>query len=270
MNHSIYFEQLEEKVILGKPLGRSVFHDSRSKQYAFDTTGLEVNSVKHMRRIPVLDQGSLGSCTGNATVGALGTVPFNDTLTADQRALLTEETAVTLYSDATRIDNISGTYPPTDTGSNGVSVAKAAQRRGFISGYQHTFSLQNALKALQVTPVIVGVTWYEGFDNVAPNGLVKVSGAARGGHEFVVDEVDASAKLVGATNSWGTSWGLSGRFYFSWDDFGRLLSEKGDVTVFVPVTKPAPVPTPVPPPKPSSPDADLNAAMKIWQTIKSF
>lgn len=39
------------------PLGRNVNHDPRSRAYVFDTTGITVQSVKHARRIPVLDQG---------------------------------------------------------------------------------------------------------------------------------------------------------------------------------------------------------------------
>jgi hypothetical protein len=35
------------------------------------------------RRIPVLDQGDLGSCTGNAATGVLGSEPFYGTLPGD-------------------------------------------------------------------------------------------------------------------------------------------------------------------------------------------
>src|SRR5262245_50700699 len=60
-------------------LRRHVHHDSESRRYAFDTAGLTLVSTKHQRRIPVLDQGQLGSCTGNAGVGCLGTDPYYGT-----------------------------------------------------------------------------------------------------------------------------------------------------------------------------------------------
>ncbi|HEY7938869.1 MAG TPA: hypothetical protein VID05_03495, partial [Acidimicrobiales bacterium] len=55
----------------------------------------------------------------------------------------------------------------------------------------------------------------------------------RGGHEFELVGFDAEARTVHAVNSWGTHWGLHGRFTFSWDDLERLLSkaEQGDATV---------------------------------------
>ena len=160
---------------------------------------------------------------------------------------------MTLYEAATRLDSIRGAYPPDDTGSTGLAVAKAAKNAGLISGYKHATSITAALSALQTGPVITGVNWYEGFDEPDASGRVSIAGSVRGGHEFVVDGYDADAGLVYAHNSWGTSWGLAGRFCFSVDDWTRLLSEDGDVTQFVPVTQPAPTPTPTPtPPAPSS------------------
>lgn len=275
MARSILVSYLDEFVVAAKRLGRHVEHDSDSWLYEFDTSPISgVKSVKHERLVPVFDQGNVGSCTGNAAAGALGTAPFDPSTSSLSlsNAVADEQVALALYSGATANDGISGTYPPNDTGSTGVAVAKAAQKAGYIAGYQHTFTLTTALKALQVTPVIAGVGWVEGFDNPNAHGLVKLTGQERGGHEFVIDEVDAENFLVGATNSWGTSYGVNGRFYFSWDTFGQLLANKGDVTVFVPVTSPAPTPkpTPVPTPAPADLDKAFWTQAQTWAKAKGL
>jgi hypothetical protein len=241
-------------------LGRHVNHDPRSKQFAFDGSNVALKTVRHPRYIPVLDQADLGSCTGEAGTGWLGTgvmwtlLPPNLLSPTDET--LDQAFAVQLYSDATKADPYDGTYPPTDTGSDGLSVAKVLKARGLVSGYTHTFSLDDALSALSTQAVMVGVNWYESMFDPDSNGLVTISpkSPVAGGHEFVVDEINVEQKVVGATNSWGTGWGVNGRFYLSFDTLGRLLSEDGDCTVPVPVNKPAPVPAPpVPGPVPPTP-----------------
>ena len=48
------------------PLGRHINHDPESRRYAYPETDRVLQSVRWPRRTPVLDQGNLGSCTGNA------------------------------------------------------------------------------------------------------------------------------------------------------------------------------------------------------------
>ncbi|MEU1800910.1 C1 family peptidase [Streptomyces sp. NPDC019937] len=260
----------------GGRLGRHVEHDPRSRAYALseDLLPSTYTSATHTVRIPVLDQGDLGSCTGNAAEALVGSDPLYAAIPTTVTARPTgdagadERQAVALYSAATRLDQIRGQYPPTDTGSTGLAVAKAAQRAGLISGYQHALSLDAALKALTAAPLIVGVSWYEGFDSPDAKGLVKVSGSVRGGHEFLLYGIDAENKVVLARNSWGTSWGRDGCFSFSFDDFGRLLEEDGDATLFVPLSSPAPTPTPTP--TPTDVDAQLLAAFQTWCTAKGI
>ncbi|HTI26200.1 MAG TPA: hypothetical protein VL652_34745 [Kutzneria sp.] len=246
-------------------LARHIRHDSQSRRYGFPTAGLSIVNAKHTRGIPVLDQGQLGSCTGNAGIGCLGTEPFYETYTPVSRYPLTEAGAVQLYSDATSADDYPGQYPPDDTGSDGLTIAKMLKAAGEISGYQHTFSLGGALKALGQTPVIVGVAWHQDMFDPDPDGRLRITGPVVGGHEFVVDEVDADAGRVWLTNSWGAGWGIQGRAYLTFADFGALLADQGDVTIFTPLTQPAPQPTPAPvPPAPADPDAALAAVARPW------
>lgn len=220
-----------------------------------------------------MDQGRVGSCTGNAAQACCGSTLFLSNIPLDTSArpilgdpLKNQVQALALYSTATTLDSFYGSYPPTDTGSTGLAVAKAAKQAGLISGYLHTFTLDDCLKALCKSTVLIGVNWYTGFDVPAPDGRVRVKGVVRGGHEFLLYGIDAEKKVVKARNSWGTGWGNKGSFYFSFDDLGRLLSEQGDCTVFVPLTSAPPVPSE----EKQDPDKVLAAAIEVWKKAKGL
>lgn len=249
---NIYVRPIEEVKVPGKPLGRHVRHDSRSLAYAAPESDLgSLTSVEHNVLIPVLDQGELGSCTGNAGTYALGSDPFNATIQGFH-LVLNEDFAVKLYSQTTTYDSDPDNYPPTDTGSDGLSVGKALKADGYVSGYTHALSLNALLTALQSTPVIIGINWYSSMDEPDGNGLVTITDDAyvRGGHEVCVVGMDTDKQLVKIINSWGTSFGIDGYFWMSYDTLERLLGEDGDCTVFTPINVPAPIPTPVPTPTP--------------------
>lgn len=257
----------------GGRLGRHVEHDERSKAYALSEDLLgSYTSATHTVNAPALDQGDKGACTGFGTEACSSADPFYAAIPTTVAARPTGDVdtdnkqGLALYSAATKLDNIRGSWPPDDTGSTGLAAAKAAQKAGLISGYQHALSLDTALKGLSALPCITGVNWYAGFDNPDSKGRVKISGSVRGGHEFCVYGIDAPNKLVWARNSWGPDWGLGGCFCFSFDDWGRLLDEQGDATFFVPLSSPAPTPTPTP--------ADVDMAMALaarnWLTSKGL
>ena len=229
---------IEESKKTSKRLGRHVEHDPRSRNYATSFKSFKLKTTVFKINIPVLDQGSVGSCTGNAALACIGSSPFYSTLPKtnamypNQNAAYDERIAVNIYKAATKVDDVYGVYPPDDTGSTGLAVAKVFKRAGLISSYQHAFSLEQALLAISNGPVITGVNWYEGFDYPDMNGRVSIDGEVRGGHEFLLYGLDVRNQLVLARNSWGKSWGNKGNFSFSWDDFERLLDEYGDVTIF--------------------------------------
>ena len=234
-------------------LGRHVRHDSRSLRFRVDAEEIaSLSSVAHETHIPTLDQGQLGSCTGNASTKAIGTgilwtEPVQHVLSETDEGL-DEKYAVAVYSAATRLDNYSGTYPPTDTGSDGLSVAKVLQSAGLISGYQWATSLEALLTALARQPVIVGTEWTGDMFSPSSDGQLHITGSVEGGHEYCLDELDVDNKRVWIHNSWGETWGLNGRAWLTWDDMEELLHRQGDCTVFTPATEPAPQPGPAPEP----------------------
>jgi len=47
---------------------------------------------------------------------------------------------------------------------------KAAVKAGYIAGYAHTFSLNQLLGSLVLAPGILGINWYDSFDDPASDG----------------------------------------------------------------------------------------------------
>lgn len=275
--HTLNVQHLPEAVGPFR-LGRHVEHDPRSLAYAHGVLPKSaIKSVEWTRRIPILDQGQLGSCTGNAGTGVLGTDSAVRTasttvtittagadashglFTAGEHTL-DEDFAVALYSLATILDGVSGKYPPTDTGSTGLGVAKALKALGLASGYTHAFSIAALNSALQTGPVLIGIEWLQSMFDTATDGriLVDKTSPIAGGHELELSKYDAVAGEYWVPNSWKTSWGAKGWGYLTTADLSWLLSQQGDVTV------PAFVSAPQPEPTPEDPDLALAVAMRKW------
>ena len=219
----------------GGPLGRNVNHDPRSWNYRVPRTATAIRSVTHYRRVPVYDQGNLGSCVAHALKGTLSTRPFGHRFTSERLIIAT-------YSQLTAMDDIPGTYPPDDTGSDGLSAAKLAAGKGWCQPtYQHAMGIDDAVDALMRAPVLTGTDWYESMDRPDSDGLVGIGGQIRGGHEYSVvgyrrrgTTPNYDEDLILCVNSWGSSWGRRGRFYLTVATWARLLDQQGDVTVLNP------------------------------------
>lgn len=206
-------------------LGRLLEHDPRSRAFPARTATALVSRT-HRHWGPVLDQGDLGSCTGNALTQARNTTPLRA-----GRPLLTEADAVTVYGRATALDAFPGTYPPEDTGSSGLAVCKAGAQLGWIRTYRHAFGLDAALAALVLAPVLIGINFYDGMFDPDPAGFIAPSGGLAGGHEMVLTRIYVPGRWVLGFNSWGPAWGDLGRFRMTFAVLGRLLAEDGDCTV---------------------------------------
>jgi hypothetical protein len=210
-------------------LGRHIEHDERSKNYTIKQLAPAPKNVEYQRHCAPFDQGTLGSCTGNAMAGVLMTSPF-----WKPGRLLVESDAVRLYSEATLLDNIQGNYPPDDTGSTGLAVAKAAQREGWIPGYEHAFGLDQLLHGLSQRPGLLGLNWYTSFDTPLNTGECPLTpnASVRGGHEVEMFKLDVKKKQVWCYQSWGPAWGglRNGTFWLSFATLTRLLAEQGDAT----------------------------------------
>jgi len=268
-------EIFRERLPMHPLLGRHVLLDSESKKYAVQPQATPIKPVRHDAHIPILNQGNLGACTGNASASCAYHEPFYAPSAPIWKYGPDEAGAVDWYRDNTANDGFPGTYTPDDTGSDGLTSSKMAVAAGITSGFQAALDLDSSLRVLMDRPGITGIPWYNSMFNVGSNGLITVdaqSGLA-GGHELCVDEIVAAdapgngtwKMLVGGPNSWGNAWGALGRWYLTVNDWWALRYQQGDVYFWTAKSQPAPTPTPSPVVTDSR-DMDLWAIAEDWTT----
>jgi hypothetical protein len=203
-------------------LGRHVRHDTRSAAYGVaEMPRAAIRSVEWERHIPILDQGQIGSCVPNNAPEFLGTdalgytgvtsveIPKPDTkgeFAAGVTWTLDEDFALQMYRLVTRLDPYPGQWEPDDTGSDGLTLAKAGPDGKITIDYN--------------------------------------SGVA-GGHQVFARKFDAENDRVWIDNSWGESFGLDGRGWFQGSELAAHLKRSGDVTVpHLAAAAPSPAPAP--------------------------
>ena len=229
LDNGVLYRTFDESVHEGMRLGRNLCLDARSLRYMVERDADAMRAPladRHWARVlAILDQGALGSCTGNAGAGALGTQPFYDmigrsVLPDPGDASSAEWFARELYTDATVVDGYPGAYPPDDTGSSGLAVCKVLKARNTIAGYRWASSAAGFARLLQDGPVLQGLPWYESFFEPDGAGFVDADphwadSPLAGGHEIEaiaieIDPHDLLDSVVTYANSWGTGWGDHG------------------------------------------------------------
>jgi len=225
-------------------LGRHVNHDSRSWDYQYLPPQAAPVHKTTLWTSPYgpLNQGKLGSCTGNAEAQCLNTDFMTPTRTkVHKNKQFTESNAIKIYSLGTTLDSQPGQYPPDDTGCDGLSVAKAGVKLGYLASYSHTFSFSSAQATAEKTPFIQGTLWTNEMFNPT-NGLVTVGklndSTIAGGHEYLCCGIDWNEDVFVFRNSWGdqNKWPgckPGGYFAIGFKDEQTLLAHQGDVTVLI-------------------------------------
>lgn len=226
--------------------------------------------------VPVVDQGALGSCTGNGIAGALAYLqevegvsmkyPSRLFIYYNERVI---EGSVSQDAGAEIRDGIKsvvaqGFCPETDWPytiskftTKPSATAYADALKDLVQTYQKVSvdaaSLMTALASGY--PVIVGFTVYDSFMNSVDGNMPMPdvnNESIQGGHCVIVVGYDQQTSRFKFQNSWGTSWGTGG---FGTLPFAYLGSPvfggdywivTGDQSVV-----PTPTPTPTPPPAPS-------------------
>lgn len=272
-------------------LGRHVRHDQRSAQPRYAEGVLPrsaVKSVEWARHIPILDQGQVGSCVPNNIPELLGTdalgytgqtsvtIPSADTkgeFAAGSVWSLDEPFALQCYRLLTRLDSYPGQWEPDDTGSDGLTLAKALKMLGLSDVYTHAFSYHALVSALQKGPVTLGLEWENSMFTTGKDGKITIdySSGVAGGHQVFARKFDADNDRVWIDNSWGENgFGLDGRGWFQGSELTAHLGRSGDVTVPHLITA-APVPAPAPTPAPESvTDEGLWEWTKAWAAGKGL
>lgn len=220
-------------------LGRKVEHDPQSRSFTWQRRVVKHSSVLHDIAAPALDQGILGSCTGNAMAQWLNCgknvsarTAYNNVVLRKGRSYLNEAEAVYIYSQATKYDQFDGTYPPDDSGSSGLGVGKAMQKKGVIKSYTWTFDMVSLVSSLMFTPGLLGINWYESMFEPDENGILTVEGGLAGGHEVLLRGYNAKTDLYRIRNNWTPQWGIKGDAFITGKDLRRLVvDEQGDYMI---------------------------------------
>jgi len=214
--------------VLDSRLGRLVDFDARSKGFpirsTFETKTPRANYWRCRLR---LDQGVDGMCTGAGVSHELAACP------AEVPGLDINFAREKIYWEAQKEDPWEGgAYPgasPRYEGSSVLAAVKVAQRLGYFDNYRWAFSLQDLILGVGYNgPAVMGTVWYEGMSDPDVDGLIRPAGRLIGGHCYLIDQVIPKKKLFGGLNSWGTKFGVDGRFYISFDDMEMLQHEGGE------------------------------------------
>ncbi len=191
---------------------------------------------------PVEDQGNLGSCTGNALVGALEFLEKKDGVHFEDLSRLfiyynerVIEHTVKSDSGAQIRDGIktlakqgvcSETKWPYRISKFATKPTAACYKQALkhvIASYDRILTLDEMRACLAGGfPFAFGFTVYEGFESqqVAQNGVVQMPQPGErvvGGHAVLgVGYNDADRRFI-VRNSWGTGWGIEGYFTIPYD-----------------------------------------------------
>lgn len=182
----------------------------------------------------VLDQGNTGTCTAHAAAHFIHSSPFGHRGYLDPFDLYREIVRVDEYPDNDH--EADGDVSKMQTGSSGTGAAKALHKRGLISEYLWAKGLDEIVAwVLLRGPVMIGTNWYAGLGSPTPEGFANISGALRGGHEWLIRGVNLRRGFALAVNSWGPQFNRNatgcrpGHFLLDIDTtLRRLIAEDGD------------------------------------------
>jgi len=191
---------------------------------------------------PIEDQGQLGSCTGNAIVGAMEYLDRNfrnDAIDLSRLFVYYNERVLegTISQDSGAIirDGIKtmvkyGVCPeknyPYDIAKFTKKPTRTAYKKALpnrITSYQRIQTLADMMACLASGyPFVFGFTVFASFegDLVARTGIVPMPlqhERQLGGHAVCAVGYDKAKRMVKVRNSWGTAWGDGGYFYMPFD-----------------------------------------------------
>lgn len=244
--YSDYFRKVEEKVLIPE-------EDNPIREY---TTKVESKIISPLPSVdlrsmdsPIFDQGSLGSCTGNALAGALQFLEKKDKIP------YTELSRLFIYFDERVVENTVNI----DSGASLRNGIKTLAKLGVCSETCWPYDIQNfavqpghkcyieaskhrilsyyRLNILEDMthcldngyPFDFGFSVYSSFENeeVANTGIVNmptVDEQLLGGHAVMAIGYDMNKKIfpesIGSVlcrNSWGVSWGIGGYFWLPFE-----------------------------------------------------
>ena len=235
-------------------LGRIRRHDPASRRYQSPHRGAtRGRSVRHRLAAPHVDQFYLGGCVGFSGTNLLNTgaavrsrAVFNRRVPIGRagRTYLGNDDGIRNYHESTVRDPFEGIYPPDDSGSSAIGLAKWWAELGVIGGYDWVIAggMDALIATVQATPVLFGSYWFDDMFATGPDGLLTsatdTAGASldnTGGHEYLCNAVlyRGPGWLFGFEQSWGEHpQGFSPTFYMRDELVEHLIfGLAGDVMV---------------------------------------
>lgn len=215
-----------------------------TRDYKYTVTQKASPSIVDLRTFcsPIENQGSLGSCTGQAIAGAIELLNKRNRKPTDvsrlfiyyyERLLLG---TVNYDSGAYIRDGIKATnhygaslesYWPYDIRKfrqEPISEAKTDALNRKVTLYERVNDFNGCIDALSNGyPVVMGFCVYDSFmsKNVAKTGIMPYPNTKRekllGGHAVLLVGYNKTKKVFIVRNSWGTNWGDKGYFYMPFD-----------------------------------------------------
>ena len=224
--------------------------DSRDYKYRL-TTKPSPNSIDLRNYCsPIENQGSLGSCTGQAIAGAIELLNKRNGNYQDISRLFIQYYerlilgTVNYDSGAYIRDGIKATnhygvslesYWPYDIRKyrqEPITEAKNDALNRKVTRYERLTNLNGFIDALSNGyPIIMGFNVYTSFmsNTVARTGVMPYPNTKRerllGGHAVLIVGYNKTKKVFIARNSWGTGWGDKGYFYMPFDIISPSMSD---------------------------------------------
>lgn len=174
--------------------------------------GAAIPAQRFYRPGKVMDQGKTSLCVGYAACALLQAEPITQTLDP-----------LKIYNQAKKKDGFPGI-----AGTTVYAGAKALEYFGVSS---HAFFAYEPAKVYEciasISPVMVGLVMSERMRNPDAKGQVKAGTSNREGHCFLGYGVDYETERIYFQNSWGTKWGIFGRFWMRFAEFEKAFSREG-------------------------------------------
>lgn len=191
---------------------------------------------------PVEDQLTIGSCTGNAIVGAMEYA--NRTLKKDLTDLsrlfiyynerviegTVSEDAGAVIRDGIKTLATYGVCPEKNCKYDVAKFTKMPTKTAYkkalkyrVSSYQSITSLDEMLQCLASgKPFVFGFTVYASFEtaHMEATGLMSMPQAGEkvlGGHAVLAVGYNQATRMIKCRNSWGSAWADKGYFYMPYD-----------------------------------------------------
>ena len=222
-----------------------------TRDYKYQVTQKVSPNIVDLRSYcsPIENQGSLGSCTGQAIAGAIELLNKRNGKPTDvsrlfiyyyERLILG---TVNYDSGAYIRDGIKATnhygaslekYWPYDIRKfrqQPITEAKNDALNRKVTRYERIVDFNGCIDALSNGyPVIIGFHVYTSFmsNTVARTGNMPYPNTRRerllGGHAVLLVGYDKNKKVFIARNSWGTNWGIKGYFYMPFNVINPTMS----------------------------------------------